>query len=156
MPDKYRSAYTAPEITDASSPINSTLDTYAVGMILYQIYNGGTLPSLDRDLEPPLYADYELAEIILKACDPDPQMRWQDPVQMGQALVAYVVLNDETLELRELLKFCAESSSLSSFTIPRYYRFVEELPYTATGKKQRFVLKRQAPEDLKAGLLNRN
>lgn len=74
----------------------------------------------------------------------------------GQALVAYVVLNDETLELRELLKFCAESSSLSSFTIPRYYRFVEELPYTATGKKQRFVLKRQAPEDLKAGLLNRN
>jgi acyl-coenzyme A synthetase/AMP-(fatty) acid ligase len=45
---------------------------------------------------------------------------------------------------------------LSSFTIPRYYRFVEELPYTATGKKQRFVLKRQAPEDLKAGLLNRN
>ena len=93
MPDKYRSAYTAPEITDASSPINSTLDTYAVGMILYQIYNGGTLPSLDRDLEPPLYADYELAEIILKACDPDPQMRWQDPVQMGQALVAYMQRN---------------------------------------------------------------
>ena len=74
----------------------------------------------------------------------------------GEALVAYVVLNDATLELRDLLKFCAESSSLSSFTIPRYYRFVEELPYTATGKKQRFVLKRQAPEDLKAGLLNRN
>lgn len=74
----------------------------------------------------------------------------------GQALVAYVVLSDASLTVAELLKYCSENPSLSSFTIPRYYRFVEALPYTATGKKQRFVLKRQAPDDLKAGLLQRN
>lgn len=74
----------------------------------------------------------------------------------GQALVAYVVLSDKTATLRDLLKLCSESPRLSSFTIPRYFRFVDELPYTATGKKQRFVLKRQAPSDLENGLLSRN
>lgn len=97
MPDKYRSAYTAPEIADAYASINSTIDIYAAGMILYQAYNGGVLPfteqSPTQQLDAPIYADYEMAEIILKACDPDPQLRWQDPVQMGQALVAYMQRN---------------------------------------------------------------
>ncbi|MGI6402054.1 MAG: class I adenylate-forming enzyme family protein [Thermoguttaceae bacterium] len=74
----------------------------------------------------------------------------------GQALVAYIVRRDETLTVRELLAFCAQSPSLSSFTTPRYYRFVDELPYTATGKKQRCVLKAQAPEDLEEKKLRRN
>lgn len=74
----------------------------------------------------------------------------------GQALVAYIVPKDPSLTVRELLQFCAESPSLSGFTTPRYYRFVEELPYTPTGKKQRYVLKGQAPNDLKDGLLARN
>ncbi len=74
----------------------------------------------------------------------------------GQALVAYVVRSDESLTVRELLKFCSESSSLSSFSTPRFYKFVRELPYTPTGKKQRYVLKAQAPLDLKNGALSRN
>jgi hypothetical protein len=40
-----------------------------------------------------MYADYEMAEIILKACAPDPEDRWQDPIQMGQALVSYMQRN---------------------------------------------------------------
>ncbi len=39
MPDRYRSRYTAPEITDAYSNLNPTLDIYAAGLILYQVYN---------------------------------------------------------------------------------------------------------------------
>ena len=94
LPEKYHSAYTAPEITDAYSALNDTLDIYAAGLILYQVYNNGVLPQADSDtLLPPEYADYEMASIILKACDPDPANRWQDPTEMGQALVAYMQKN---------------------------------------------------------------
>ncbi len=97
LPDRYRSAYTAPEIADAYSSLNETLDIYAAGLILYQVYNNGELPLGDSEpgqpLPPPAYADYELAEIILKACAPDPADRWQDPAEMGQALVSYMQRN---------------------------------------------------------------
>ena len=74
----------------------------------------------------------------------------------GQALCAYVVRKDEALTVRELLKFCLESPSLSAFTTPRYFKFVDELPYTPTGKKQRYVIRAKAPVDLKEGTLSRN
>ena len=98
LPDKYRSAYTAPEITDAFSSLNTTIDIYALGLILYQAYNNGELP-FSGDTAPsetfpaPMYADYEMSEIILKACAQNPQDRWQSPVEMGQALVSYMQRN---------------------------------------------------------------
>lgn len=98
LPDKYRSAYTAPEIADAFSSLNATLDVFAVGLILYQAYNNGLLPVINRDeplpLAPPAYADYEMAQIILKACSFDPDLRWQDPAEMGEELVAYMQRNE--------------------------------------------------------------
>lgn len=98
LPDKYRSEYTAPEISDAFSSLNTTIDVYALGLILYQAYNNGTLPLNDEitsadPLPPPAYADYEMAEIILKACAPNPEDRWQDPMEMGQAIVTYMQRN---------------------------------------------------------------
>lgn len=97
LPEKYRSRYTAPEIGDAMSALNDTMDLYAAGLILYQVYNNGQLPFETSvpatGLPAPLYADYEMAEIILKACAPDPRDRWQDPAQMGQALVNYMQRN---------------------------------------------------------------
>ena len=95
LPERYRSAYTAPEIHDALSSLNATIDIFAIGMILYGVYNDGKLPkdSELNDLTPPIYADYEMSQIILKACDPDPEKRWQDPLQFGQALVAYMQRN---------------------------------------------------------------
>lgn len=98
FPDKYRSAYTAPEISDAFSCLNTTVDIYALGLILYRAYNGGQLPFTGdvapaEKFAPPEFADYEMSEIILKACDPDPEQRWQDPMQMGQALVSYMQRN---------------------------------------------------------------
>lgn len=98
LPERYRSAYTAPEISDAFSALNTTIDIYAVGLILYQVFNDGQLP-FHEDAVPteafpaPAYADYEMAEIILKACALDPVQRWQDPVEMGQALVNYMQRN---------------------------------------------------------------
>lgn len=98
LPDKYRSVYTAPEVADAFANISTNIDIYALGLILYRAYNGGDLPfSSDQapavKFDPPAYADYEMAEIILKACDPDPAQRWEDPEQMGQALVSYMQRN---------------------------------------------------------------
>ncbi len=94
LPDRYRSAYTAPEIADAYSSLNTTLDIYAAGLILYQAYNNGLLPAMDGDeLPPPAYADYEMAQIILKACARNPEDRWQDPAEMGQELVEYMQRN---------------------------------------------------------------
>lgn len=95
LPDKYRSSYTPPELLDPMASVGMTTDTYALGMILYQIYNDGQLPPADsgEELPAPAHADYELAEIILKAIDKDPEKRWQDPRDMGQALVAYMQRN---------------------------------------------------------------
>ena len=98
LPDMYRSCYTAPEVEDAFAALNETLDIYALGLILYKVFNGGALPfsgqhAPSEKFAAPAYADEEMAEIILKACDPNPAARWQDPVQMGQAIVNYMQKN---------------------------------------------------------------
>lgn len=91
MPEKYRSCYTPPELLDDFSVLNGTADTYALGMILYQIFNHGALPQdLTKPLPAPDAADEEMAGILLKACAPDPADRWEDPTQMGQALIDYM------------------------------------------------------------------
>ena len=73
----------------------------------------------------------------------------------GQAVVAYIIPKDETLTVSEIIDFCNHSPMLSKYKRPRFYKFVQELPYTATGKKQHFVMKQQALKDLEAGLLKR-
>lgn len=94
LPDKYRSSYTAPELSDDFAVLNSTVDIFALGMVLYQAYNGGVLPfsgaAPAQELPSPLYADYEMAQIIARACHPEPSQRWQDPTQLAQALIGYM------------------------------------------------------------------
>ena len=89
LPEKYRSPYTPPELHDPMADLNLTVDTYAVGMILYQLYNDGHLPFKEKAPEEalpnPINADYELSEIIMKAIHPDPAQRWSDPRDMGKA-----------------------------------------------------------------------
>lgn len=131
LPDRYHSGYTAPEITDAYSDLNTTLDVYAVGLILYQIFNDGILPTRDEagEIPAPAYADYEMAEIILKACAQDPAMRWQDPVELGQALVSYMQRNGAhdtpivpvpVQEPEELIEEPAQDATAVSETEPEY------------------------------------
>lgn len=96
MPPQYISPYTPPEVRDLMVSLNDTVDTYAVGMILYEIYNGGKLPVAEDPaaaLPKPEYADGEMAEFLLKACAPKPEDRWHSPIEMGQALVAYMQRN---------------------------------------------------------------
>lgn len=108
FPDRYRSCYAAPELSDDFAGLNPTIDIYALGMVLYQVYNGGRLPFVDESapeaaearrcggeaLPAPIYADYEMAAIILKATAFHPEDRWLSPEEMGQALVAYMQRNE--------------------------------------------------------------
>ncbi len=102
------SGFTAPEIGDLLCEFSPTVDIYSVGMILYRIFNGNHGPFEDEntsaklaerqrlegtELPVPLYADYELAEIILKACAHNPADRYQTPDEMTMALVAYMQMN---------------------------------------------------------------
>ncbi|MFC4620391.1 class I adenylate-forming enzyme family protein [Camelliibacillus cellulosilyticus] len=74
----------------------------------------------------------------------------------GESVVAYVIKKDPTLTAKELHKFCSDHKSLANYKVPRYYRFIDDLPYTATGKKQHYVMKEQAVKDKAEGLLERH
>ena len=107
LPDRYRSAYTAPEVADAYSSLNATMDTYALGLVLYQVYNLGKLPFSDEEsrkawleslaagepMVPPVGADEEMGAIITKACAYAPEDRWQTPAELGHALISYMQRN---------------------------------------------------------------
>lgn len=71
----------------------------------------------------------------------------------GECVAAYIISSDPTLTVGELIKYCSDSPHISKYQAPRYYRFVDELPHTATGKKQHYIIKKQAEKDLKEGLL---
>ena len=73
----------------------------------------------------------------------------------GQAVVAYIVPKDDSVSVEDIIKFCKESPMLSTYKRPRYYRLVDSVPRTATGKKMHYVMKQQAAEDLAKGLLKR-
>jgi len=78
---------------------------------------------------------------------PDP--KW------GQMVTAYVVRKDQSLTARELAEFCRKHPGLADFKRPRYLKFVDQLPMTATGKKMHHLLKRQAKTDLEKGELEK-
>ena len=71
----------------------------------------------------------------------------------GQLVTAYIVPKDGSLTVSELDAFCKESPYIANFKRPRYYRFVDAVPYTATGKKRHVEAKENAAADLAKGLL---
>lgn len=140
LPSKYISAYTPPELEDPMAALNTTADTYALGMILYQLYNDSQLPSredvLAGTIPSPANADYELAEIIMKAIHSDPQQRWQDPSAMGQALVAYMqrnAVNDDPITPHTPL-LPAEEPVVAEQAVPEEPESAEEVPETASSE----------------------
>ncbi|MGH3134841.1 MAG: AMP-binding enzyme, partial [Gaiellaceae bacterium] len=68
-----------------------------------------------------------------------PDERW------GQRVVACVVA-DEDVSAEALDAFCLASETLARFKRPREYRFVDELPKSASGKLLRRLLREQAEE----------
>lgn len=73
----------------------------------------------------------------------------------GQVVTAYVVKDDESLTAEELDDYCKKSPDIANFKRPRYYRFTQQIPFNATGKKLHVKIKETAARDLKNGLLYR-
>ncbi len=73
----------------------------------------------------------------------------------GAAVVAYVIKADPSLTVKELDEHCRNHPMLALYKKPRYYRFVEEIPFTATGKKMHYKVEEWAVEDKKKGLLKK-
>lgn len=73
----------------------------------------------------------------------------------GQVVTAYVVVSDESLTPEELDDYCKKSTDIANFKRPRYYRFTQQIPFNATGKKLHVKIKETAAYDLKNGLLYR-
>jgi acyl-coenzyme A synthetase/AMP-(fatty) acid ligase len=71
----------------------------------------------------------------------------------GEAVAAYIIAEDDSLTAKELQRYCAASDDIAAYMRPRYYRFVPELPYNSTGKKQHVLLRERAREELEKGLL---
>lgn len=94
--------YAAPEQFQGKSDERS--DLYSLGLVLYVMTNGGLLPFAQsrtdesdisrairrrrkgEPLPPPSRACKSLAEVILKACAPDPGERWEDAFEFQSAL----------------------------------------------------------------------
>lgn len=73
----------------------------------------------------------------------------------GQCVAAYVIKSDDSLTAEELSAYCLKHPMLSPYKRPRYYKFVEALPTTATGKKMHYKAHEAACKDLENGSLIR-
>jgi acyl-CoA synthetase (AMP-forming)/AMP-acid ligase II len=76
-----------------------------------------------------------------------PDERW------GEIVVAYVVASDPVLDAAALEAHCHGHPMLAAYKRPRRYRFVAELPMTATGKKVHYRVRELAIADAAEGLL---
>ena len=100
--------YMAPEVAN-SSEYDARVDTYSLGIVLYRLLNGNRLPFLDAEkqllnpnerrnavdrrlrgeaLPTPCDASPAMADLILRACAYDPNMRFTSATEMKQALMS--------------------------------------------------------------------
>lgn len=109
--------FIAPEIANGEDYDNRS-DIYSLGLTLYFKFNGNKLPFVEGErgtvtrqeaniailrridgetLIPPVNADQELSKIILKACEHNPEARYQTPSDFKSALVRYAETHGITL-----------------------------------------------------------
>ncbi|CAN5184068.1 AMP-binding protein [soil metagenome] len=66
----------------------------------------------------------------------------------GEAVCAWVVLKPgQQATAEDIREFCREQ--IAHYKIPKYVRFVDEMPMTITGKVQKFVMRAQMVDELK-------
>ena len=114
IPEEHINDFSAPELTKLIPEPTGTSDQYSLGMLLFYIFNGNRLPfedekvsvqrarekRLNSDILPsPQYADYELAEIISRACSRDPEKRYGSFAELKQELTLYMQRNEVSDQL---------------------------------------------------------
>ena len=103
--------YMAPEIFNRQEAGN-TVDIYSLGIVMYRLLNRNRLPFIQLEEKTtitsdmieeaqtkrfsgkyraaaPVDADQQLAEIVMKCCEFDPQDRWQTGTELKDALISY-------------------------------------------------------------------
>lgn len=67
--------------------------------------------------------------------------------RFGEALATWIVVKPgQQLTQDEVLAFCRDQ--IAHYKVPKYIRFVDELPMTVTGKAQKFVMRQRMIEEL--------
>jgi fatty-acyl-CoA synthase len=91
-----------------------------------------------REIEEFLHSHPKVADVQVVGV-PDPRM--------GEELCAWVRLAPgESCNEEEIQSFCRDR--IAHYKIPRYVRFVEEFPLTASGKVQKFIIREQMIREL--------
>ena len=68
-------------------------------------------------------------------------------VKFGEELCAWIRLKDgDTATPEEIKQFC--KGQIAHYKIPRYIKFVQDFPMTASGKIQKFIIRDRMVKEL--------
>jgi fatty-acyl-CoA synthase len=84
---------------------------------------------------------YEHPGVLDVAVIGQPDERW------GETVTAFVVAKDPSLSSEELDIFCKKSDKLANYKRPRKYIFFDNMPRNASGKIQKFILRKKLEEE---------
>ena len=91
-----------------------------------------------REVEEFLYRYPKIQEVAVVGV-PD--------VKFGEELCAWIRLKDgDTATPEEIKQFC--KGQIAHYKIPRYIKFVQDFPMTASGKIQKFIIRDQMIKEL--------
>ncbi|WP_108672196.1 fatty acid--CoA ligase [Peribacillus acanthi] len=94
-----------------------------------------------REVEDVLYEHPGVLDVAVIG---QPDDRW------GETVTAFVVAKDPSLTSEDLDLFCKNSDKLANYKRPRKYIFSESMPRNASGKIQKFILRKRLEEELAA------
>lgn len=81
----------APELMWGSTYASYNCDTYSLGLVMYWLLNDRIIDfarrAAKKPLPPPAHGSEELKALVMRACAPDPNNRFQTAREMEQALV---------------------------------------------------------------------
>jgi fatty-acyl-CoA synthase len=118
-------------VMDAQSYVN------IVGRLKDMVIRGGE-NIYPREVEEFLYTHPKVSDVQVVGV---PDARY------GEELMAWVRLKEgETATPDEFIAYCR--GQIATYKIPRYWKFVDAFPMTVTGKVQKFIMRRQAIEEL--------
>ncbi|MDZ5473015.1 fatty acid--CoA ligase [Bacillus sp. 31A1R] len=90
-----------------------------------------------REVEDVLYEQGGVLDVAIVG---QPDDRW------GETVTAFVVKKDPALTEKDLDQWCLNSENLANYKRPRKYVFCDVLPRNASGKIQKFMLRKQLEE----------
>lgn len=101
--------------------------------------NSGAENIFPREIEDFLLEHPDVLDVSVIG-KPDPN--W------GEIVVAFVVRKDKSLTREKLEAYALNSKKIARYKRPREYYFIDELPKTASGKVQKFVLRSMLTEKI--------